>query len=241
MFDELDKQLEEFYLPLRERFVISHNIFQFTKQVFQENGEYKNEHAKVKSDNPNALRIELLEMEKEDQGARSYGQYNLIEFLGYKMRTFLGMKPTSKDLAIELPSVDQRNTKRMKEIIKQHGWPGKSLVGDAVDAAWILVQHADRDVDFQKSCLPLITEAAVKGESYWSHVAYLTDRTLVNQSKKQMYGTQGHWIDSVHAYLPFPIEDEPNVEKRRRQVGLESLSKYLSRVNRLFNYNQNQR
>src|SRR5574341_1145007 len=58
--------------------------------------------------------------------------------------------------------IDQRNTERMKKIITQYGWPGEKLVGQlGAQAAWLLVQHADHDRDFQKKCHRLL-EAAVK-------------------------------------------------------------------------------
>lgn len=45
--------------------------------------------------------------------------------------------------------IDKQNTARMKEIIRQHGWPGRTLVGEeAAQGAWLLVQHADHDVEF---------------------------------------------------------------------------------------------
>jgi hypothetical protein len=37
----------------------------------------------------------------------------------------------------------RRHTERMREIVANHGWPGRSLVDeDGAHAAWTLVQHA---------------------------------------------------------------------------------------------------
>lgn len=42
----------------------------------------------------------------------------------------------------------------MKKIVKKHGWPGISLVGKKASVgAWLLAQHADRDLRFQKNVL----------------------------------------------------------------------------------------
>ncbi|PCI18997.1 hypothetical protein COB64_04490 [Candidatus Wolfebacteria bacterium] len=63
-------------------------------------------------------------------------------------------------------SVDKKNTQRMKEIIDEYGWPTKSMVGwHAANKAWLLVQHADHDVEFQKKCLKLMKEAVEKKEA----------------------------------------------------------------------------
>ena len=53
------------------------------------------------------------------------------------------------------PSVDQRNTRRMREIVSAFGWPTLSKVGaDAEHKAWLLVQHAD--LEFQRECFALM-------------------------------------------------------------------------------------
>ncbi len=117
---------------------------------------------------------------------------------------------------------DAANRQRLKAIIKEHGWPGKSLVGaDGANAAWLVVQHSDADVAFQKECLALM-EAAPQGEVSRQEVAYLTDRVLVNEKKKQRYGTQ-----MGMNFEPRPIEDPENVDKRRAEIGLPPLAEYV--------------
>jgi hypothetical protein len=121
--------------------------------------------------------------------------------------------------------VDQKNQTRLRQIVDQHGWPGKALVGkDAAHAAWLLVQHADGDLAFQKRCLRLM-QAAPKGDVELQDIAYLTDRTLVAQKKKQVYGTQLQGQGGN--FTPQPIEDEANVDQRRAEVGLPPLAEYL--------------
>jgi hypothetical protein len=82
--------------------------------------------------------------------------------------------------------------RRLKEIIREHGWPTISLVGkDGASAAWITVQHADDDPEFQIGCVPLIQAAAKAGEAELKHMACLTDRALTSARQPQLYGTQG--------------------------------------------------
>jgi hypothetical protein len=129
-----------------------------------------------------------------------------------------------KSIAEKWHAVDRKNQARMKEILKAHGWPGANLVGmKGSGAAWLLVQHAPSS--FIKECLPLMKEAADRGELDWGLVALSIDRDLVNDGKKQIYGSQfkrnekGEWE-------PYPIEDEAHVDERRSRVGLGSLAQY---------------
>ena len=127
---------------------------------------------------------------------------------------------------VKMNKVDHENTKWLKTIIERHGWPGKALVGeDGAHAAWLLVQHADLDLAFQKKCLPLLTAAVKKNDASGQDLAYLVDRVHVAEKKPQVYGTQ---LDQVDGKLkPKPIEDEEHVDERRKEVGLPSLSEYL--------------
>jgi hypothetical protein len=122
--------------------------------------------------------------------------------------------------------VDRENTAWLKDVIERHGWPGKTLVGeDGAHAAWILVQHADIHPPFQKKCLELLTAAVKKNDASPQDMAYLTDRVRVADKQKQIYGTQ---LRETEGKLePHPIEDEAQVDERRKEVGLPPLAEYL--------------
>ena len=65
-----------------------------------------------------------------------------------------------------LTSVDADNLAWLKRVVTEVGWPGRSAVGeDGAHAAWLLVQHADRDPAFQRKCLELVTQATACGEA----------------------------------------------------------------------------
>lgn len=176
----------------------------------------KDDSAKLKRDD--ALRQELLRMMKEDQDARK----EVIE-----------AAPGESPAFRKMIEIDRKNTARMKEILDKQGWPGKSLVGDdGAHAAWLLVQHADKDHDFQKRCLKLLARAAKAGEASAADHAYLTDRVLVAEKKKQLYGTQFRTVDGKME--PYPIEDEKNVDRRRKEVGLPSLAEYRKTLEKVY-------
>ena len=137
----------------------------------------------------------------------------------------------SKELAAlwrEQTAIDNRLLKRLEEIIKQVGWPGRSLVGaDASLAAFLIIQHAD--YEYQKKYFPLINEARKKGEIAAGNVALLEDRILMREGKKQIYGSQLKRNEKTGKYEMWPVEDEENLDKRRASVGLEPIAEYLKR------------
>ncbi len=135
--------------------------------------------------------------------------------------------PADKTLIAECKCVDAANTVRMKRIVAQYGWPGKSLVGrKGAGDAFILVQHADRDHAFQRQCLPLLQKAAEGGEAALPNLALLTDRVLIADGKKQRYGSQlirtpqGKWVT-------LPTEDEAHLDERRHAVQLPPIAEYI--------------
>lgn len=173
--------------------------------------------AKLNAAQEPALRDELLKMVEEDQAAR-----------------MALIRSNFKDEAAKerLRAIDTKNTARMKEIIARKGWPGKTLVGTrASQAAFLLVQHADLELAFQKQCLPLLEKAVAAGEAEGQHLAYLTDRVLVAEKKPQRYGTQFHEVDGK--LVPQPIEDEARVDERRASVGLGTLAEYTAQMERM--------
>jgi hypothetical protein len=125
-------------------------------------------------------------------------------------------------------SVDAGNTARMKEIVVKIGWPTVSKVGkESSRGAWLLAQHADKDVEFQRYCLTLMKESPPR-EVRPMDIAYLVDRVRVNSGQPQLYGTQV--MEENNIFVPKPIEDDGGVDQRRKEVGLESLKDYINDI-----------
>jgi hypothetical protein len=120
--------------------------------------------------------------------------------------------------------IDEANIARLVKIIETHGWPGRALAGEkGASAAFLVLQHAD--LAYQKKYLPLVRKAAAAGDLRTQSLALLEDRILVREGKKQIYGSQ--LMTNSGGKLEFnPIEDEPNVDKRRASVGLVPLAEY---------------
>lgn len=132
----------------------------------------------------------------------------------------------------EMRRVHEKNNARMREIVERHGWPGRALVGeDGCEAAWLVVQHAVLEPDFQRRCLPLLERAVAEGDAPAWQLAYLTDRVLMFEGREQIYGTQ---------YLPteggksvvYKLADPEGVDERRRAAGLCPLDENTKRIHR---------
>jgi len=129
-------------------------------------------------------------------------------------------------------SVDKHNTVRMKQIIKKIGWPTISKVGEmSSHNAWLLVQHADHDIEFQKYCLALMKNE-LSGEIVPRDIAYLEDRVKVNTNQPQAYGTQFTNIDGV--FTPREIEDLDHIDERRKEKGLGTLAEGTEEMNLIY-------
>jgi hypothetical protein len=162
-----------------------------------------------------ALRRELLAMCAVDQ----------------KVRQGFGSQMSAETVA-EMQAVDARHTARMKAIVAQHGWPGRSLVGDdGSHAAWLLVQHAD--ASFMAECLPLMEQAVSRGEAAAKDYAYLLDRVRMRQGKPQVYGTQ-FTSGADGKLVVHPIEDADNVDERRRAIGLPPMAEYERKIREVY-------
>lgn len=171
-----------------------------------------------------ALEAELLKMGADDQKYRGVIEAEMIKM------SAAGTNAASDEFIAAVKSqdeIDARNMAQLEEIIRRNGWPGKSLVGeDAGKAAFLILQHTD--LTRQEKYLPLLKEAAKKGDARAADVAMLEDRVLVRRGKKQIYGTQVHSGHETGGKLVLaPIEDEEHVDERRKSVGLMPLGEYL--------------
>ncbi len=186
------------------------------------------------------LRAELMRLVKDDQDIR--GKFNGFrkerglfgidnKTLNEKLNNDPELKKEFLALANRMQELDDSRLLRMKEIITKFGWPGRSLVGtEAAAAAWLIVTHAVRDVTFQRLALEAMKKLP-PCEVENSHLADLTDRVLIGEGKKQLYGTMLD-VKEDGKFAPKPVEDEANVDKRRAALGLQPLAEMIRRSNK---------
>jgi hypothetical protein len=162
-----------------------------------------------------SLRDELVAMHDEDQAGRK----QLMEHSG------------DAQLRAKVLADDARHVARLREIVKQSGWPTRAMVGDkAGRAAWVIVQHGPNDL--LAEMLPLMKAAAEKGDLSKGLVASSEDRALIDEGKKQLYGTQFDTRDGK--FEPFPIDDPSHVDERRKSVGLATLAMYTEAMRKAY-------
>lgn len=117
--------------------------------------------------------------------------------------------------------IDSTNLILVENIIKKHGYPGKSLVGEPANkTAWYVIQHSDKISEY----LPIMKAAGKKQELPFNLVAKMEDRYLMDKEEEQIYGTQGFLIGNPKDGTKFiwPIKDVENVNKRRKEAGFDS-------------------
>jgi hypothetical protein len=172
------------------------------------------------------LRDRLVKMLEVDQKIRA--DYSAL-FSGGKQPEFAVSAP----IAAQLDSVDRANTAELQAMIQEHGWPTRKMVGrEGANAAFLMVQHADKDVAFQKRYLEFLRGEFRKGDVPGDAVAMLEDRTRVSEGKKQRYGTQMTLVDGDIKIEP--IDDEANVDKRRKEMGMTTLEEYVAQLRKYF-------
>jgi hypothetical protein len=120
---------------------------------------------------------------------------------------------------------DSTNLVRVRQIIKQYGYPGKTLVGEPTnEAAWYVIQHSDAIDQY----LSLIKKAAGREELPFYLYAQMLDRQLMRAGKAQLYGTQAFGYNVLNpktgrreAQPPFvwPIKAPQGVNEHRKKAG----------------------
>jgi len=133
-----------------------------------------------------------------------------------------------KERRKQMHEIDSINLIKVKAILDQFGWLGRSAVGeDGNVALFLVIQHAD--LETQEIYLPMLKEAVKNGKAEAADLALLVDRIEGRNGKPQVYGSQVQ--RKAGKYEVKPIIDEVNVNNRRAEVGLEPLEDYLRRWN----------
>lgn len=121
--------------------------------------------------------------------------------------------------------IDSVNTLKVIAILDKYGWLGADEIGSQGNTTlWLVIQHSD--IKIQEKYLPMMRKALKDGKANPADLALLEDRILIRHGKKQIYGSQLEMDTITGKYKLAPIDDEPNVNKRRAEVGLEPLEEY---------------
>lgn len=129
-----------------------------------------------------------------------------------------------------MEEVHRANAARLNELVAQHGWPTRELAGeDGAEAAWIIVQHAIGEPEFQREMLVALKAAAEQDEIPAYQPAYLEDRIRMFEGRPQIYGTQFTTDDEGLPAL-WTIDDPEHVNERRAGLGLDTIEERTKKM-----------
>jgi len=129
---------------------------------------------------------------------------------------------------------DSIHVVRVSQILDEYGWLGKDKIGQqANNTLFLVIQHAD--LKTQQKYLPMMRDAVKDGKSEPGWLALLEDRVALREGRKQIYGSQIFFNQGNNTYYVAPLEDPDNVDKRRSEVGLNKLERYLKDWNIVWN------
>lgn len=141
-----------------------------------------------------------------------------------------GDKAEIERIKTKIIESDKKSTAGIKQIFDKVGFPTREMVGiDGVSTAFLLVQHADADPEFQKKALalaePLMKTRGMSRRQY----AMLADRVALATGQPQIYGTQMELRDGT--YVLQPTADLENLDQRRSEMALGPYQKMLDSAN----------
>lgn len=141
------------------------------------------------------------------------------------------MSQAPKVLLDELDQQRRHHAKQLMDIVSAlKSWPTIKLVGEkAVQAAWLVSQHAVMMTGIRETICDLMKTAADQGEIPGWHFPFYYDRVQQLQGKPQKFGTQ--MMMHSHGYpVPYDLEDHMMVDQWRAQYGLPSLQEALKQL-----------
>ncbi|KUJ49921.1 DUF6624 domain-containing protein [Chryseobacterium sp. JAH] len=168
------------------------------------------------------LQAELLTILEEDQKYRMQ--------IHETLKNFSDDSKEMQDLWKITLQKDSINLLKVKKILDEKGWVGKDKVGAKANSAlFLVIQHSD--LETQKKYLPMMKEAVAKGNADPGSLALLIDRIEIREGRKQIYGSQIGTNPNNKTQYVLPLIDPDNVDKRRTEVGLGSISDYVKNWN----------
>ncbi|MFV0132858.1 DUF6624 domain-containing protein [Streptomyces sp. HMX87] len=99
----------------------------------------------------------------------------------------------------------------------------------AEQLAWrrLTARHGDRQLGVRRRALKLMREAVSAGAAGPREPAFLRDRTLVDEGRKQIYGTQTAGVKDG-APLPWPCAEPEPMDGLRADVGIDPFGEYVA-------------
>ncbi len=166
---------------------------------------------------------ELFRMIIKDQGFMYAGNIERKKYI--KNGGYFSTPAIFPVLAMEEKN-KKENKEELLELLDKYGWPTASEVTEyAAAGAALIINHTNYEL--RSKYFPMLEKAFKKGEAQPLRYAKMKDRLLVEEGKKQLYGTQIKF-DNL-SRVPYPITDPEHVDQRRAKIGLGPLRPYLKK------------
>ena len=118
------------------------------------------------------------------------------------------------------------NEKKVKEILDNYGWPSKEMIGERGN--WTIcnvIQHSDNEVRLQY--LPMMRQAVKDKKLEPRFLVRAEDRIATERGDLQIYGGQMKYYPETNSFNLWPVFDPANIDKRRTEIGLDSIAIFL--------------
>lgn len=147
--------------------------------------------------------------------------------------SFFDVAPTAGELSAWLNDSDRSNQAWLSSRVENKGWFEISRYGEDADmAAFLIVQHADFDREFQKRMLTLLEGLLKESETRPNGWAMLHDRVSVAEGRPQRFGSQGRCVD-IGVWEPFEIENLDDLDALRAAHDFMTMDNYKQRLGNL--------
>ena len=120
---------------------------------------------------------------------------------------------------MQINSIDSINQLIVDSLLNQYGWLSHNVVGRSGSTTlWLVIQHSP--LPKQEYYLPIMKKAVEENKASKGNYAYLLDRVLMQQGKKQLYGSQYTIDPKTGEAVLWDIEDPENLNIRRAEMKL---------------------
>lgn len=141
-------------------------------------------------------------------------------------------KEYGDSMEVEFNKLCEKNLIVVKKYFKEYGYPGIKENGKETSSNfWIIVQHGDNDINFQKKVLKAMKKELKSNNVLRQNYAYLYDRVKKNENKPQLYGTQMVW-NSKGVHSPYKLKSPEKINQLRAEMELEPIEDYLKLFNK---------
>ncbi len=119
-----------------------------------------------------------------------------------------------------------QNIIKVKEILKNYGWPEQKIIGNRGNRTICnVLQHAT--LETREHYIPLMQQAMLDNKLEARFLVRAEDRIATDKGQLQIYGGQMKYYPETKSFNLWPVFDPVNIDKRRAKIGLEPIAIFL--------------